>query len=525
MKFYRKTLSFIIILVLLFSFVQGDAYNSIDDRKYIIRNAYEIENDGSNAVFNLDIKVLAGSNSNSPYQEKLGLSVYPAPISFSTDEWGNTYATINVKSLLPGQKVDVVVEKMILNGGISYDDSIYSIDDDYKGFFSDPSNLKYIMPGEKIESDNPKIKAKALELAKTGTIVEKAKKIYDFVNLHIKYDTDPRYANKGALSGFITRRGVCDEYASLFTALCRAVGIPSRVVAGYWVEEDIAENQWTDISSERHAWSEFYLPGEGWIPVEPTFVYIYNGRQTPNEYYFANIKSGDKHLINNYVGSPVGSDIDVEYSYYEPGNTSLSLISGDESLKLLPEGDSSVLRMPLSDVEGNWAEFYIQELYDIGVVLPREGNMYKPAENITRTEFIVYIANAIGIKESEYSGSYKDVSYGSPYAGLIEAASKAGLIQGCNGYFYPKQSITRQDAAVIMMRALKFFNINREVDYMPFFKDKYSISGYAADAVELMYELNIMRGKPDNLFGPKDFTTRGEAAKIIWTFMKEIKRP
>ena len=84
-------------------------------------------------------------------------------------------------------------------------------------------------------------------------------KIYDFVNLHIKYDTDPRFANKGALSGFITGRGVCDEYATLFTALCRAAGIPSRVVEGYWLEDKVKENQWTDVSDKRHAWSEFYL--------------------------------------------------------------------------------------------------------------------------------------------------------------------------------------------------------------------------------------------------------------------------
>lgn len=525
MKLYRKVFSFIIIIALLFSMVQGDSYNTIDDRKYIIRNGYEIVNDGSNTVFNLDIKVLAGSDPDSPYQKRLGFTIYPLPTSFSTDEWGNTYATINVKALLPGQKVDVVVEKMILNSGITYDDIIYSINADYKEFFNNPSNLKYIMPGEKVESDNPQIKAKALELTKTGTTVEKAKKIYDFVNLHIKYDTNPKYANKGALSGFITGRGVCDEYSSLFTALCRAAGIPSRVVAGYWIEEDTKENQWTDISAERHAWSEFYLPGEGWIPVEPTFIYTYNGSQVPNEYYFANIKNGDRHFINNYVGNPIKSDIDVQYSYYEPEGTSLNLISGEESIKLLPEGDSSVLRMPLLDIKGSWAESYIQKLYEQGIVLPKEGNMYKPGDNITRAEFAAYLANAIGLKKSEGIGTYKDVIYENPYSGYIEAASKAGLIQGYNGYFYPEQSITRQDAAVIMMRALKFLNKDREAYFMPNFRDKNTIADYAADAVKLMYELNIMRGKPDNLFAPKDFTTRGEAAKIIWTFAEDIKRP
>ncbi|MDD4834337.1 MAG: S-layer homology domain-containing protein [Lutispora sp.] len=525
MRIYRKVISFIIILILLFSFIHADSYNIVDDRKYLIKNSYEIVNDGLNTVYNLNIKVLAGADSNSPYQRRLGFSIYPLPTSFFTDEWGNTYGIISVETLLPGQKVEVVVEKSILNGGIFYDDSIYRINADYSEFFKNSLNFKYINPGEKVESDNHQIKSKALELAKTGTTLEKAKKIYDFVNLHIKYDIDPRYANKGALSGFMTGRGVCDEYASLFTALCRAAGIPSRLVAGYWIEQDMEENIGMDVSTERHAWSEFYLPGEGWIPVEPTFIYTYNGKQIPNEYYFANIKSGDRHFINNYVSNQIESDIDVQYSYYKSSGTSLKIISGEESIKLLPKSDNSVLRMNLLDIEGNWAASYIQKLYEAGIVFPKEGNMYKPGDSITRAEFAAYLANAIGLGKTEGNGNYKDVSYENPYAGYIEAASEAGLIQGYNGYFYPEQSITRQDAAVIIMRALKLLNKNIETYTILNFRDKNTIADYAIESVKLVYELNIMKGKPDNLFAPKDFTTRAEAAKIICTFVEELKRP
>ena len=111
-----------------------------------------------------------------------------------------------------------------------------------------------------------------------------------------------------------------------------------------------------------------------------------------------------------------------------------------------------------------------------------------------------------------------------PYSGYIEAASKAGLIQGYNGYFYPQNHITRQDAAVIMKRALDFLGKDRKaVSSVPDFKDKDNISPYAMEAVKLMYELDIMKGKPGNIYDPKGFTTRGEAAKIIWTFMEKLQ--
>ncbi|SHI44796.1 S-layer homology domain-containing protein [Lutispora thermophila] len=518
MRFCRKFIPFILVLIFLVSVVSADSYIIQDERRYIIRNAYEIINDGVKDVYNLNIKVLVGSHTDSPYQKNLTFSIYPFPDSLSKDEWGNTYAYINIKELKPGQKIDVIVDREILNGGIFYDKSIYHVKADYKYFLSNPSNSKYILPGEKIESDNPQIKAKALELAKTGTIVEKAKKIYDFVNLHIKYDTDPNYANKGALSGFITGRGVCDEYASLFTALCRAAGIPARVVEGYWLEGEVKESKWTDVSDRRHAWSEFYLPGAGWIPVEPSFLYTYNGKRVPNEKYFANIGAGDKHLIISYMSNPIKNDIDVQYSYYESDGVDMKLISGEERIMLLPK-DTNASKKYLTDIEGNWAQDYIQKLFEADVVLPKEGSMYKPGEYITRAEFAAYLTKAIGLREIDGRGSYKDVSSKNPYAGYIEAASRAGLIQGYNGYFYPENNITRQDAAVIMMRALRFFGKNIDTGSGYSFTDSSSISHYAVDAVKLMYELNIMSGKPGNIFAPNDFTTRAEAAKIILAFM------
>jgi len=523
MKAYKKITFFVIIFILIFSYAYADSYNLLDERYFLVRNSYEIINDGINDVHKLNIRVLAGSGGDSAYQKNYDFDIYPFPSSLFTDDWGNTYATINVETLKPGQKIKVVVEREILNGGISFDKSIYGLKADYSEFLRDPFNSKYVLHAEKIESNNPGIRAKALELASTGTVVEKAKKIYDFVNLHIKYDTDPRFANKGALSGFITGRGVCDEYATLFTALCRAAGIPSRVVEGYWLEDEVKENQWTDVSDKRHAWSEFYLPGIGWIPVEPTFIYTLNGKQVPNENYFANIGVEDRHLVTSYMGNPIKNDIDVQYSYYEEEGTSLKLISTEESIKLLPKEYKNMAKESILDIKGNWAKPYIEKLYDMGIVLPKESGTYTPGENITREEFAAYIVKAIGLKETEGNGGYKDVSMNNPYSGYIEAASKAGLIQGYNGYFYPQNHITRQDAAVIMKRALDFLGKDRKaVSSVPDFKDKDNISPYALEAVKIMYELDIMKGKPGNIYDPKGFTTRGEAAKIIWTFMEKL---
>jgi transglutaminase-like putative cysteine protease len=70
---------------------------------------------------------------------------------------------------------------------------------------------------------------------------------------------------------FDTRRGFCEHYASAFVVLMRAAGIPARVVAGYQGGEfNPVGNYMIVRQSDAHAWAEVWLPGEGWVRVDPT---------------------------------------------------------------------------------------------------------------------------------------------------------------------------------------------------------------------------------------------------------------
>ena len=72
---------------------------------------------------------------------------------------------------------------------------------------------------------------------------------------------------------FETRRGYCEHFASSFTVLMRAAGIPARVVVGYQGGEvNPLSRHLTVRQSNAHAWSEVLLPGEGWVRVDPTAV-------------------------------------------------------------------------------------------------------------------------------------------------------------------------------------------------------------------------------------------------------------
>lgn len=142
---------------------------------------------------------------------------------------------------------------------------------------------------------NSEIDKKAKEItAGDKTDREKAKSIYNWVGSNIKYDynkadmvmSSNNVKNSGAIPAFKEREGICFDYACLYVAMCRAVGLNVRMVMGdaYNGEEYIS-----------HAWNEVYLKNENkWIKVDPTFYIAGN--------YFDNKNFDKDHRQKNIAG-------------------------------------------------------------------------------------------------------------------------------------------------------------------------------------------------------------------------------
>ncbi len=74
---------------------------------------------------------------------------------------------------------------------------------------------------------------------------------------------------------FDTGYGYCVHYASSMTMLLRLSGIPARIVTGYrYVFPFEKEESYKVSSTNAHAWPEAYIENVGWVPFEPTTVYL-----------------------------------------------------------------------------------------------------------------------------------------------------------------------------------------------------------------------------------------------------------
>jgi len=134
-----------------------------------------------------------------------------------------------------------------------------------------PDELKDdLAPNTEIESDNPKIIALAKEAVGTEkNPVLAARKIEGFVRRYIRNkNLDSTFAT--ALEAAESRSGDCTEHAVLVAALCRASGIPARVVVGlvHIPAPPGAEKKLPNGLFGFHMWAEAWIGPNQWMPLD-----------------------------------------------------------------------------------------------------------------------------------------------------------------------------------------------------------------------------------------------------------------
>lgn len=125
----------------------------------------------------------------------------------------------------------------------------------------DTALARWLAPEPLIQSRDPRIAARArLIIGRERGPARVAELLTHWVHRSLQRSTPPSGSAPSAVKVLQTRRGDCNEAATLFVALARSTGLPARTVAGLL---------YLDGRFYYHAWAEVYL--NDWIAVDPTF--------------------------------------------------------------------------------------------------------------------------------------------------------------------------------------------------------------------------------------------------------------
>ncbi|GIQ70019.1 hypothetical protein XYCOK13_28430 [Xylanibacillus composti] len=167
------------------------------------------------------------------------------------------------------------------------------------------------------------------------------------------------------------------------------------------------------------------------------------------------------------------------------------------------------LAKSFDDVEGHWAQAPIETWNQQGVVVGDERG-FRPNDPVTRAEFAVMLNNIMKYTQTG-SNPFADIVSGQWYYEPILKLHAAGVMNGYDGQAMPQQKITRQEAAVMVAKAL---DAKAESEALSF-KDAEEIADWAVNEVRALMSLNWLSGMPDQTFRPAESLTRAQAVALF----------
>ncbi|MDO5396804.1 MAG: serpin family protein [bacterium] len=178
------------------------------------------------------------------------------------------------------------------------------------------------------------------------------------------------------------------------------------------------------------------------------------------------------------------------------------------------------------DTPSEWARKSVERALNIGIL--SYDYEFKPQKAITREDFCTLAFQTINnapiiVDFKEYEGEPK---FSDTDNKKIAALCEAGIIDGrSDGLFAPKETLTREEAAVILARMSKYLGIEASENKCDEYSDGTEISNWARESVKEISKAGIMNGVGDNLFLPGGEYTEEQSVVTLIRFYDLILMP
>ena len=203
------------------------------------------------------------------------------------------------------------------------------------------------------------------------------------------------------------------------------------------------------------------------------------------------------------------------------GNSSYSGVSGltypQEAVNpVAPEAGNKDL-VTFNDIAGyDWAKDAILNLAEEKIILGNGNGGFEPERYITREELVKIVVDMFKITTNKSDENFTDCVVTDWYYPYVMAAKYNRIVNGISETeFGAGQPVTRQDAAVILKRAMGIAGYNFSGKKEVSFADEDTFELYAIDGIITLAMNDIITGFEDGTFRPYGNTTRAEAAVMI----------
>jgi hypothetical protein len=222
----------------------------------------QFRNYGPGTVFDLNIYLALPQTS--LHQTIVEIPTFPPNTKYDivTDKWGQKVAQFHFDTVKAGQ----VVQASYKTAADIFDQR-YMIHPEKVGALRDipkEINDKYLVDDTKFAINSPTIQnAVKMAVGNETNPYWIMRKIFRYVIDHLEYELSGGWN----IAPAVLERGTgsCSEYSFVYIAMCRAAGLPARYVGAITQRNDLASED--DVF---HRWCEIYLPGYGWVPVDPS---------------------------------------------------------------------------------------------------------------------------------------------------------------------------------------------------------------------------------------------------------------
>lgn len=271
-----------------------------------------------------------------------------------------------------------------------------------------------------------------------------------------------------------------------------------------WIKEEYIDYVIPQIYWDtNHSLAPYKTVTDWWANiVKGTNVDLYIGHNTTESYSKCAAEIDTQLMYNKQYSTIKGS------AYYNTKSLMDNVQGARDKIKnVINDND-----VPLSDINGHWAQNEIVNFYKLGYVNGTPEGVFEPDKPVTRAEFVKIFNRVFGLTQK--SGVVFNDTVDHWAKDEIDIAVTNGVAQGMgNGNFDPNRSISRQEAAKMLSNYLGIADSYH--DKIQVFPDHNQIDDWARNEMEGAVEKGYIKGTDKGKLEPQASMTKAQAVVML----------